>query len=188
MFICRLGRIQIYLWWKVWLCIWPVTRMDQCDPVRKSLQLWCSQNLLIEEDSWMLMYGAHRGTMKLGWLHPFVLLSIPRNPQALIGQNGPHLTGAKLVFLFITQPGPTFVISPTLLVVCFKAHTRYWKLAMYRERILWQAGTLINELFLYLTSYFVQLAYKMHFQVICIQQICLTDEVLEAGSRKASQP
>lgn len=59
---------------------------------------------------------------------------------------------------------------------------------MYREEILWQAGTLINELFLYLTSYVVQLAYKMQCQVICIQQTCVVDEMLEAGNGKVSQP
>lgn len=59
---------------------------------------------------------------------------------------------------------------------------------MYREEILWQAGTLINELFLYLTSYFVQLAYKMQCQVIYIQQTCFADKVLEAGNRKVRQP
>lgn len=55
------------------------------------------------------------------------------------------------------------------------------------ERKFWQAGTLINKLFLYLTSYFVQLASKMEGQVICIQQTCSADKVLEAGDRKVSQ-
>lgn len=106
MFICRLGKLQICLWWQVWLCIRHLTRLDPRTQLGRVCCCGAAGIILLREIlECRCMEPIEQVVLR--WLHSltqghlFSSISLVAL-KVLIGQDGSCSTGAKLVFLFVT--------------------------------------------------------------------------------------